>query len=88
MHHERVKYTVFGTPVSAMQQHTTLGLPITADLDFTTMVQDRKVKVTNDYHAMRPFVTRSKIPDVIRSQMVRSVLVPITTHGLEPYGTS
>lgn len=50
---EGVRCSVLGTPIRRLQHCTYLDLSMTADLDLTTIMQDRKEKTTYAYHAMR-----------------------------------
>lgn len=85
---EGVVCTVSGTWVSTIQHYTYLAMPMIADLDLNAIMQDKKVRITNAYNEMRPFLTRIDILAAIRSHIRRNVQDPIAICRCELYEMS
>ncbi len=77
-----------GTPLPTVDRYTYLGLSITNHLSFDAIVEDRKEKARRAFFSMAGFLTRKNIPIPVKVQVVKSVLIPISTYGAELYGMS
>ncbi|ELQ74775.1 hypothetical protein, Retrotransposon, partial [Trachipleistophora hominis] len=68
-------------PFPTIDSYTYLGLPLTPNLDLNVVIRDEKEKAVRAHRGMRPFLTMKSVPATIKMQLVKSVLLPISTYG-------